>query len=262
MEKRLILYSFLILFFTITANAEQPEKPFNVNVGFTTYHHEYEEPGIMQNKGFFYGIAYSAMYEKSILLGVEGLISYGQVDYSSNSSGESDDIDDICLETRALVGYAVLNDTRVKITPFTGIAYRFLQDDSSNELTTTNNIGYLRESNYVYSPFGIKIDMPLNDGWHLKPAFEYDLFWFGEQESYLGYVAGYEDITNDQESGYGWRASLALTKKTRAVGYGVELFYRYWDIDDSEITRDRFGRSWIEPDNETSEIGLNLSILF
>ena len=75
-------------------------------------------------------------------------------------------------------------------------------------------------------------------------------------------MAGYEDITNDQESGYGWRAALALTKKTRTIGYGIELFYRYWDIDDSEVTRDSFGRYWIEPDNETSEVGLNLSILF
>ena len=114
MGKSLILCSFLILFFTITAIAEQPEKPFNVSVGFETYHHQYEEPGVMKNKGFFYGIAYSAMYEKSILLGVEGLLSYGQVDYSSDSSGESDDIDDICSETRALIGYVVTNDGKIK----------------------------------------------------------------------------------------------------------------------------------------------------
>lgn len=262
MKKNMLLCLSLSLLFAVTATAGQPENPVKVNLGIETYYHQYEEPGVMKNEGTFLGISYSAMYEKTIVLGIEGLLSYGQVDYSSNSTGESDDIDDICLETRALIGYTAINDGKIKVTPFTGFAYRFLQDDSSNKLTSTNNIGYLRESNYYYSPVGVKIDMTLENGWHLKPEFEYDLFWSGEQESYLGYIAGYEDISSDQEDGYGWRASLALTKKTRTVGYAFELFYRYWDIDNSQVTRDSFGRNWIEPANETSEFGLNVSILF
>ena len=190
------------------------------------------------------------------------MLSYGQVDYRSTSTGESDDIDDICSDTRVLVGYSFTNESQIIVTPFIGVAYRFLQDDSENELTSTNSIGYLRESNYFYSPIGIRIDIPLADSWHLKPAFEYDLFWSGEQNSYLGYLAGYEDISNDQNDGYGYQVSLALSKQDRKIGYHLRVFYRYWDIEQSEVTRDSYGRSWIEPDNETSEIGANLSILF
>lgn len=261
--KKLVLSILSCLFLTTAVCQASPaQTPFHGSIGVGTYYHEYKEPGIMKNDGFFYALNYSLMYEKKLVLGIEGTIAYGQVDYSSTSSGESSDIDDVMVETRGIIGFVASQTAKTKIIPYTGFAYRFLQDDSENKLTSTNHLGYLRESNYYYSPIGIKIDMALDNGWHFKPTLEYDIFWFGEQESFLGYVAGYEDIKNDQEDGYGWRASIAFTKKAKTFEYGVELFYRFWDIDDSEVTRDSFNRNWIEPDNETTEFGINLSLLF
>ena len=161
-----------------------------------------------------------------------------------------------------IFGAVLFNNQKTKIIPVIGCGYRFLRDDSANELTSTNNLGYLRESNYYYIPIGIKFAVRLDNGWSLHPEFECDYFWSGRQKSYLGYVAGYEDITNDQEGGFGYRFSLALKKKAQTVSYGFELFYRYWDIDDSEVTVDSWDRAWIEPANETMESGFNFSISF
>ncbi len=252
---------FLIIGCTI-ANAEPPEKNYNFELGLQTYYHEYEEPGIMENDGFFYGLSYSLSYEKKFYFGLEGLISYGEVDYTSASSGTQDDIEDVCFDTRGILGYVLFDDGKTKVLPYTGFAYRFLQDDSENMLTSTNQLGYLRESNYYYSPIGIRMTVNLNNGWRMHPEIEYDLFWSGKQESYLGYVSGYEDIENDQEDGYGYRLSLAFSKQFQNITYSFKAFYRYWDIDDSDITTDSWGRSWIEPDNETSEYGINVSIIF
>jgi len=184
------------------------------------------------------------------------------VDYSSVSTGDSNDIDDICADNRIILGYSVYNDQKTRITPFAGIAYRFLQDDSKYQRTTTNHLGYLRESNYFYSPVGVKIRFEYAGGWSLTPEAEYDIFWFGQQESELGYLPNREDLTNDQEKGYGYRLSLTLARNTLPVGYSFQVFYRYWDIDTSDVSSDRFGNFGFEPANETSEYGLNVSVLF
>lgn len=246
-----------------SAQARENHKNIDVSIGFQSYYHEYKEPGLMKNEGFFYGISYSVFHEKeNTLFGLEGLLAYGQVDYSSVSTGNSDDIDDICADNRIILGYAVYNDQKTRITPFVGVAYRFLQDDSKYQRTTTNHIGYLRESNYFYSPVGVKIKIQYANGWSLMPELEYDYFWFGRQESELGYLAGIEDMSNDQEDGYGYRLSLTLEKKTLQTGYSFQVFYRFWDIDTSDIDTDRFGNIGVEPANETSEYGFNFSILF
>lgn len=262
MKKHVWAVLIFTLLATVTLHAAPLEKNIHGSIGVGTYYHQYKEPGIMENEGFFYALSYSLMYEKKLVLGIEGTVAYGQVDYSSTSSGESSDIDDVLVETRGIIGMVASQTETVKIISYTGFAYRFLQDDSENKLTSTNHLGYLRESNYYYSPVGVKIDFAMENGWHIIPTLEYDIFWFGEQESYLGYVAGYDDIKNDQEDGYGWRASLAFIHQTPSLKYGIELFYRFWDIDDSEVTRDSADRRWIEPHNETREFGINLSVLF
>lgn len=262
MKKNSVLCLFFLFLICFPASAEEAQKLYNLSIGLETYYHSYEEPGLMENEGIFYGLSYSLSYQNKIYLGFEGLFSYGQVDYSSASTGESDDIDDVCSETRILAGYVINKGGSTKIIPYAGIAYRFLQDDSESKLTTTDNIGYLRESNYYYSPVGIRMDVDMGNGWYFHPEIEYNFFWAGVQTSDLGYLSGYEDIENDQEDGHGYRISLTFKKKTPRHDYSFRIFYRYWDIDDSEVTVDRWGRGWIEPKNETNEYGFNFSFIF
>lgn len=261
--KRALAFSLLFLFAVcVNVNAQQQNNYIDFGLGLQIYHHEYEEPGLMKNDGIFYGLSYSLFYENKFYFGLEGLASYGQVDYSSTSSGTLDNNDDICFDTRGILGYIILDDEKTKAMPYIGIAYRFLRDDSKNKLTSTSHLGYVRKSNYYYSPVGIRLTLDITKGWSLNPEIEYDYFWSGKQESDLGYVAGYEDIENDQDNGYGYRLSIALNKKAKNLTFGFRLFYRYWDIDESDITRDSLGRSWVEPANDTSEYGMDFSLFF
>lgn len=246
----------------VSAMEEQLSDYHRFSIGIETYSHTYTEPGIMENDGIFVGLTYSFVYENEFYFGFEGLSAYGSVDYTSASTGSTDDIDDICFDHRLVLGYVAYKGEKVKVLPYIGIAYRFLEDDSSNKLTSTNNIGYLRESNYYYSPIGIDMDITLQNGWKLHPGLEYDFFWSGTQESYLGYLSGYEDVENDQDEGYGYRVSLGVSKETDTVTYSMEIFYRFWDIKDSKTTTDRWGRVWLEPENETEEFGINFTLRF
>ncbi|MCG8634676.1 MAG: hypothetical protein MI863_12665 [Desulfobacterales bacterium] len=253
---------FFLLFFVTGAHAENPEKHFFTNIGLQTYHHDYEEPGVMEQDGMFLGVSYSIGYEKDWLLKLEGHFAAGEVDYSSTSTGSMNDKDNFNAEARGIVGYSIYNKGKLKIIPYTGAAFRLLQDDSQNRQTTTGHWGYDRESQYFYSPIGIAATYRLKNGWRLKPELEYDLFWFGEQKSDLGYLAGYEDIENDQDSGYGVRLSLAIEKEFRKFSIMVKPFYRYWDIDESDKTTDSNGRTFVEPANETVEYGVDISFFF
>lgn len=260
----LLICCVCFLLATGAVNAQAKVNKLDASIGLQTYHSEYTEPGIMNNEGYFYGISYSLIYEDAgILFGLEGLFAYGEVDYTSTSTGSAEGFEDICADNRIILGVSIYDDKKIQIIPFAGVAYRFLQDDSKYIRSTTNHLGYFRESNYFYSPVGIKIKMQYAKGWSLTPEFEYDFFWHGEQESETGYLAANRDnIVNDQEEGYGYRLSLTLAKKTVQAGYSFQVFYRYWDIEDSKITLDSFGAPWIEPENDTVEYGVNFSILF
>ncbi|MBU1194993.1 MAG: hypothetical protein KKE62_04015 [Proteobacteria bacterium] len=59
-----------------SVNARENNKNIDVSIGFQTYHHEYKEPGLMENEGFFYGLSYSFMYDQNdILFGIEGMLA-------------------------------------------------------------------------------------------------------------------------------------------------------------------------------------------
>jgi hypothetical protein len=89
----------------------------------------------------------------------------------------------------------------------------------------------------------------------------------GRQESYLSDVdPRYSDATNDQNSGYGLRASFGAA---RDYGWGalvLEPFVRYWDIGDSELSALTYNGTVVgvglEPANKTTEVGLRVSVRF
>jgi hypothetical protein len=71
---------------------------------------------------------------------------------ASSPSGELNNINDYMLEFRFLAGYDFpVSDTFI-LTPFVGLGFRYLNDDSSGKVATLGGSGYDRESNYVYSP--------------------------------------------------------------------------------------------------------------
>ena len=233
----------------------------DVRLGGQIYYHHYREPGIMETQGPFRGLTYSFFYGNRIALGLEGMIASGSVDYSSRDTGKMDGNDDFCTDTRLLIFYGSGEFGRVKIRPYFGFAYRFLEDNSQGKASTTGHMGYLRQSNYYYTPIGLRMRRPYLR-YDLIFDFEYDLFWTGRQESYLGSIAGYDDIENDQDLGFGVRGSLGIEKQVSMWIWRAQVFFRYWYIDTSDVTRDSAGRFWVEPANNTRELGFHFSIGF
>ncbi len=131
--------------------------------------------------------------------------------------------------------------------------------------STGSEKGYLRESNYYYSPIGIEAVNVFDNGWSAGAIIEYDYFWKGKQKSnFSTAVAGYNDVENDQNSGYGLRGSIMIKKQTARLFFAIEPFIRYWNIDQSEIQNLTFRmyETVLEPKNESTEIGVKFTIGF
>lgn len=235
-------------------------------IGPEISHITYVEPAVMSQRGTMYGVGGAYRYRRGAVVKIEGNGSYGKVDY--RNSGSIYNIDDIKLEIRALGGYDFRFSGAITVTPYIGIGYRYLRDDMAGRTTSTGEAGYLRESNYYYTPVGIEAERVFDGGWSAGVILEYDHFWKGLQRSYLSSaIAGYNDVENNQNGGYGLRGSVVVRKRTGRVSYGLEPFFRYWSIDKSDVQRVTYYGSYTgivvwEPKNDSTEIGIRFVMGF
>ncbi|WP_353686019.1 hypothetical protein [Thermodesulfovibrio sp. 3462-1] len=241
---------------------------FEAQVGPEISHITYKEPGVMTEKGWFYGMAgraevkFDVAKDLKLTVGPELKLAKGRVDYSSPISGDMNGIDDTLFEARALVGLQYQLTPEAKIKPYTGFGYRSLVDDSSGKQTSTGAWGYERWIRYYYIPVGVAFSYDFTKDWTAKAYAEYDIFLRGKVKTYLSSVPGYEDITNTQKSGYGLRAGAQVEKKFTGWAVSFGPYVKYWKIKDSEVTYDSLGRGWIEPRNHSTEIGSALTLNF
>ena len=241
------------------------------DIGPEVYHFKYEEPGIMEEEGFFYGFRFRFTErewvptsqqanppENGRMIRAEARFAYGQVDYDGRLMNGTpytiDDIDDWALEGRFLLGGDWLTQSALN-TFYAGVGYRYLLDKASSD-----PFGYDRESNYLHVPVGFQFDSSNELGWSLGFNAEFDVFIVGVQRSHLSDV-GLTDVENVQDSGYGYRASVRLQHKSEDEIFVIEPFFRYWDIDRSEIEYEIFG-AFFEPANESIEVGISAIWMF
>ncbi|MBN2398305.1 MAG: autotransporter outer membrane beta-barrel domain-containing protein [Deltaproteobacteria bacterium] len=259
-----ILVVLFLLFLVIPGFAQSPG---TWEIGFEVSDIRYEEPGIMENEGVMYGICASYTHRADHMFRIEGRYAAGQVDYTSTSTGKMDDIDDYLFELRFLFGSDFQIDSATVLTPYIGLGYRYLNDDSAGMTTSTGHKGYERESNYYYSPIGIELMHDFGNNWSWGFTAEYDIFWKGVQKSHLSDAnPSFGDMENDQNDGYGARGSIKLLRKGETTRLLIEPYIRYWDIDKSEVRNITYsgvivGYGW-EPENDTTEIGLKIGIIF
>ncbi len=223
----------------------------------------YKEPDYMEESGNMLGIIGSYIYHNDVMLGIEGVFKYGQVDYEgrlqNGTSFSTNNIDDYIVEIRSLGGYDFEVSATI-ITPYVGLGYRYLFDG----MGAVYEYGYDRESTYLYSPIGIVTSTTLQNGWSLGVTLEYDIFWKGVQKSHMSDLNyGYNDIKQDQDSGYGVRGSIKFQK----AQFLIEPFVKYWSIDDSDVSTLLLhgyptGKRYFEPKNNSTEIGLKISWQF
>ncbi len=256
----------LIVLSPVYAGAGSLPAP-NWEIGPYVSHITYKEPGVMEEKGWMYGLAGVFDYHNNFMIRLEGCVSYGEVDYDGSYEDGTpvkiNGIPDYMWEGRVLGGWDFALGERGRITPYLGYGYRYLNDDAHEK----DSAGYERESNYFYSPLGLMADFDLDNGWAVGMVLEYDIFWRGRQISHLSDVfSGYNDPENDQRHGYGLRASLEVMKRWKKVSLGVEPFIRYWKIQESEtdwLTFFGFPEGQVvEPRNNSTEIGANLIVRF
>ncbi len=234
------------------------------DIGPEVYYFKYEEPGLMEEEGVFYGARLGYTYRDWVpassrkspsngggMFRAEGRFAFGQVDYDGETWGGSpltfDNQDDFVFEGRLLLGADMLRGDTLN-TLYAGVGYRYLYDD----LGSGGLGGYERESNYLYIPLGYQFDSSHKVGWSFGATAEFDLFLWGQQNTHLSDV-GFVDIENEQDSGYGLRGSVRFQKHGEKTDFIIEPFIRYWNIDKSDVVLGVY-----EPANETLEYGIQL----
>ncbi|MFX0201527.1 MAG: hypothetical protein ACFFCW_35880, partial [Candidatus Hodarchaeota archaeon] len=162
----------------------------SVYIGPEIYTYEYKEPSFMENEGIFYGMHFGCISREWVsssssnggsMFCAEGRFAFGRVDYdgalTDGTPYEIDGINDLVLEGRLLLGADMLiRDTLC--TLYSGVGYRYLNDDTSFDL-----YGYERESNYLYIPLGGEIYTNLKADWQWGAGIEFDYLAWGMQTS-------------------------------------------------------------------------------
>ena len=167
-----------------------------------------------------------------------------------------------------MVGYEIpLKLFGADVTPFTGFAYRYLNNDMSGKITSVGHFGFERESNYWYSPLGVELRKEFAQGWSAVFSGELDIFWKGRQVNHIGHIPSYVDFTNKQETGFGQRVSLDIVKDTGNMRISVGPFLRHWNI---RMSNEAVGAyitpeipiNFIEPQNSSMEVGVKVAVKF
>ncbi len=184
-------------------------------------------------------------------------VTFGEVYYDSPSSGN---MDTYYYKIRLENYLAIKNPYTLTYTPFIGLGYRVLYDDSGGRVSTKGHYGYDRMSSYLYCPLGLIYKFSPRT----TVKYQYNYFIKGKQNSYLSTASSaYTDIANDQNSGWGIDTNIDFEIKRDS---SVFLFYRYWDIKDSDISTGTYANVLVfqayEPNNTTIEYGLGYAWKF
>jgi hypothetical protein len=262
--------SFLVVLWIFLSFSISYAFKYEVNLGPDVSYITYKEPGVMKERGWFYGIAGEGYLKYplnkcwNLVSGLEAKYAWSRVDYSSDESGDMDGIKDRLFEVRLLLGAEWFPYKNISFMPYVGFGYRKLTDDSSGKETDLGYLGYKRTIKYFYVPIGISGAYYINPNWKIKGYAEYDYFIRGKVKSYLSDIDPtlYEDIRNTQDDGYGIRAGVSVVRKFKSVELSGGPYVKYWKIDESDISYDSWGRGWVEPKNHSTEAGAMLRIGF
>lgn len=269
-QKQLLLSAAITATLSLNVHAQDSRFDHSLKLGFEGGYYDYAEstvqkPKFMENEGGLYGAFgeyklhvndMHAFLPDALML--ESNIKGGTVDYTSDGTGSRDGDGQFLAEARVLLGKEFQATYAMKLTPFLGFGYRYLNDENSKKRTSTGHSDYERESNYWYVPVGVKMNTEINQDWNLDVAAEYDIFIEGEQKTHLSDVRPYwPNVVNQQNNGYGVRASIDLVKKTHSVGFLVGTYMHWWDIGNSDFVYGGY-----EPKNQTIETGIRVGLTF
>ena len=256
-------------------------KKHEVQIGEETFYSLFRKSGKVATQGFMHGFNGRYTYRPGIndllhfkfldMYRLEGLYSFGKVDYSAPLAGADYNIKDYMYETRALLGKDIAMFQQAFITPYLGFGYRHLSEDTSGRLTTSGIYGYLRQNSYWYIPIGIDLAIPVTNQWLAIFNAEYDHWISGLLKSrfndseYFYPGTNNDNLNNRQHRGLGIRGSVKLIRQGSLVNFYMEPFIRYWHVKNSNEefgNLDGFYDFNIERKNKTTEAGVKLGVQF
>jgi hypothetical protein len=241
-------------------------RPSAFDVGVQLSHITYREPDLIRESGVMYGVTASYTgFGRAFMGKVDGTLSLGSVDYvGSYQDGTPltiENIKDTMFEVRGVLGPTDFVSITSYYLPYIGLGYRYLYDGAN-----VGPGGYRRESNYFYIPLGVEGVPATRGDWSFGFTLEYDLFLRGTQCSHLSDAdPGFNDVENEQSSGYGYRASLRFIRSGNH-DLIIEPFYKYWNVDESDAELLTFyGVPYayvVEPANNSKELGIRVIMRF
>jgi len=248
--------------------------------GEELYWAKFREPGNYNQKGFLTGYNTRLTYRtppgsKSLInmYRLEGQWAKGK--FNNQTVGALSDVDgikDTSYEIRALAGKDLYPTSYLRLTGYSGLGYRFLKDNPAGLSTsfvdplggTFSAPSFQSTSHYFYLPFGTDIRYQTNPRYSIDSNFEFDDMVRGWEKEKLGVLqSSYGNTVNGQKKGYGLRASLRLNRYYKYFDAYAEIFFRYWNIAQSENVPDPTDPT--NPPlnvlkNSTEEFGLRLGL--
>ena len=218
----------------------------------------------MNLKGNLWGASasYRLTWRENLFVQPEFRILYGKHRYNNGQKKKityktKHEIPSLLYEPRLIVGGYVPVMSKVTISPYTGIGYRFKSDDGE-EVKICNdprNLGFYRKSNYVYVPFGASAEYTLNDTWSVSLKGEYD--WMVKAWHYSRRLTS-TPRTYSQPNGYGLKGEASVFYLYKKVKFSISPYLNYWNIRNS---KEKDGGA-MEPYNVTFESGMRLGVSF
>lgn len=252
--------TFFLFFYFIGVNSLQAGMYdfSHMSVGYTSYDMDYKEPGVMKetsNINDVYGYSASFFYHNIYVLGLEYDSLQGNLEYDGatfSGTPVQTETEDEVWNARLLFGYAVSPESVL----YAGYGFRHWFDDLV--------ISYTRTTEYQYVPLGVYYKFYESLPFKIFLSVEYDYFIEGKNKSTLSDTgSGRNDVTLKQSDGYGYRASLEALCVMEPVSLGVDIFYQYWSIEDSESKLSGLGSELVEePQNNTSILGFTIKVVY
>ncbi|HEX8571078.1 MAG TPA: hypothetical protein VF699_14320 [Caulobacteraceae bacterium] len=257
----------------MAAGAAQAQVAQGLELGLQTYAYRYDESfhsddfgsGSISDDGQFYG--FSVEYGRPVGgWSFEARFRYGQgeVDYRSSEGDRIDDVSQFSGQLELLAGRPFANAEGRTITPYAGLGSRVLFDESGGRVTNTGLEGYDREISYAYVPLGLAVRQTMTGGLDAVVYAQFNWVVGGASESDFGPEGG-PLVELEFEGGHGWEAGVTVSRPLGRGRIGFGPFLRTWRINESApflVEEDGVLFEIVEPENETTELGLKLTYAF
>jgi len=253
-----------------TRTVKAPNKGAKFDFALVRVQHRYEEKS-MSVEGALTGIQGNVLVpmDSTISIGARAEYLTGETNYegqyldiygtgtTSRAAGPSKDYS---YEIAGLGDLKIYRNRGSTASFYSGLAYRF----HNNRVEIPG--GYRREIGHIFVPVGLTGEIALSKDWKLVAVSELDILISGQTHSHLSDVGReYSDITNSQSRGVGIRAGLQVQRRLNNFEMYFGPYYRYWRVEDSNAVSASVNgeqKYFIEPQNTTTSLGINLGFIF